>query len=149
MARPSEIKAVRHFLEHGIDLEQKADESDDAYRERYLQEGAKAIINTLDDSRVDRTDYVVIAQAGRMVQGYGLFATYNQAAKAITNQQLRGVDGTRFFVVPVMHPKAHAARIAEADAPALSEAAQQSWHIARNGGQPARTHSRRNRRRAS
>lgn len=149
MARPSEVKAVRHYLEHGIDLERRDNETDEQYRERYLNEGAKQIINTLDDTRVDRTDYVVIGQAGKLVQGYGLFATYNQAAKAITKGELRGIDGTRWFVVPVMHPKAHAAKIDEADAPALSEAAQRSWLVARNGGTKPRNHTRRNRRQAS
>lgn len=149
MARPSEIKAVRQFLEHGIELDRKEGETEEQYRERYLNEGAKAIVNAIDDTRLDRTDYVVVAQAGRLVLGYGFYPTYNRAADAITKQQIRAVDGTRFFVVPVVHPKAHALKIEEADKPALSEAAQSMWEIARNGGQAAKTHSRRNRRRAA
>ena len=149
MVRPSEIKAVRQFLEHGIELDRKDDETEEQYRERYLNEGAKAIVNAIDGTRLDRTDYVVVAQAGRLVLGYGFYPTYNKAAEAITKQQIRGIDGTRFFVVPVVHPKAHQAQIEKADTPALSEQAQQMWEIARNGGQAAKTHSRRNRRRAA
>lgn len=134
MARPTEIKAVAAAISEPAET---------------AQEAAKRAIQALDDSRLDRTDYLVIAQAGRFVQGYGLYPTYKKAADAIEKQQIRGVDGTRFFVVPVIHPKAHARQIEEADAPALSEDAIRMWEISRNGGQAAKTHSRRNRRRSA
>jgi hypothetical protein len=149
VARPSEIKAVRQYLEHGIHLEQKDDESEEQYRERYLNEGAKSIIRAVDEARMDRTDYVVVSQLGRLVQGYGFFATYKQAATAIEKQNIWAVDGARFFVIPVVHPKAHELQQQAADAPALSEEAQRIWQIARNGGSPARSATRRKRRRAS
>jgi hypothetical protein len=130
MARPSEIKAVADVL-----MEPAED----------VREVAKACIQAVDESRTDRTDYVVVSQLGRLVQGYGFFATYKQAVTAIEKQQIRTVDGSRMFVIPVIHPKAHELQQQAADAPALPEGARKMWEISRNGGAPARTHSRRNR----
>jgi hypothetical protein len=134
MARPSEIKAVVDVL---------MQPSDD------VKEVAKAAIAALDASRQDRTDYLVVRQCGKLADAYGPYATYAQAVKAIEGGKLPTLDGTRLFVVPVRHPSQAEAAMTKVDEPAMSPEAVALWEIARNGGQAAKTHSRRNRRRAA
>lgn len=134
MARPSEIKAVVALL---------MDPADD------VTELAKAIIKTVDESRQDRTDYLAVVQNGGLANAYGPYATYNQAAKAIEGGKLPAVDGSRWFVVPVRHPSQADTALAAADEGGMSDEAKKAWEVCRNGGQAARTHTRRNRRRVA
>lgn len=131
MARPTEIKAVVELL-----MEPAED----------VKELAKAIIAAVDASRQDRTDYLVCRQLGRMADAYGPYATYAQAEKAITGQKIPALDGTRFFVMPLRHQSQAEAIMATLDEGGMSEEAMKMWAVARNGGQQAKTHSRRNRR---
>lgn len=147
MARPTEIRAVRYFLEEGIELDRKDDESDEEYQERYLNEGAKAIIQAVDESRQDRTDFLVCRRYGQMVDAYGPYATQNQAEKAVQGGKIPAIDGTQFYVLPMYNPKRADDAWAKTDTPAMSEQGLKIWEIARNGGQAAKTHTRRNRKR--
>ncbi len=134
MARPSEVSAVAAVL---------MEPADD------VKEVAKACIKVLDESRQDRTDYMVVRQMGSLAQAFGPYATYNQAAKAIEGGKIPALDGSRFFVVPAYHPTVADRIMEELDAGGMSEEAKQMWEVARNGGQPAKTSTRRNRRRAA
>lgn len=134
MARPSEIKAVAAAISEPAET---------------AEEAAKRAIAALDESRQDRVDYLVCRRWGNLVDAWGPYATRNQAEKAIEKRTIPAIDGTRFYVIPVYNPKRALDAWEQADRPAIGEAALKLWEIARNGGQPARTHSRRNRRRAS
>lgn len=134
MSRPSEIKAVAAAISAPASS---------------AEEAAKLAIKALDESRVERTDYVVVAQVRTYAQAYGPYATEAQAQKAIEKGEIVALDGTRFFVFPLHHPKRHARQVEETDASAISVEATKMWQIARNGGQPAKTHSRRNRKRSA
>ena len=131
MARPSEIKAV---------VEALMDPADD------VQEVAKAVISAVDQSRRERVDYLACIQHGKYAHAYGPYPTYNAAAKAIETGKLPVVDGARMWVMRSYHPTQADRIMEELDAGGMSDEAKQMWEIARNGGQPARTHSRRNRR---
>lgn len=131
MARPTEIAKVAAAIAEPADT---------------AEEAAKRAIQALDESRQDRTDYMVVRQMGRLAQAFGPYATYNQAARAIEGGKIPALDGSRFFVMPAYHPTQADRIMEELDAGGMSEEAKKMWEVARNGGQPARTHSRRNRR---
>ncbi len=134
MARPTEIKAVAAAIsEPAVDA----------------TEAAKRAIQALDESRMDRTDYLVCRQLGSLADAYGPYATYAQAVKAIEGQKIPFIDGTRFFIVPLRHPTQAEAALARADEPTVSPEALAIWEAARKGGIPAKTSTRRNRRRAA
>lgn len=132
VARPSEIRAVAALL---------MEPADD------INELAKAIIQAVDESRQDRTDYLVCRRYGQMVDAYGPYATQNQAEKAVQGGKIPAIDGTQFYVLPMYNPKRADDAWAKTDAPSMSEQGLKIWEIARNGGQAAKTHSRRNRKR--
>lgn len=132
MARPNEIKAVSALL---------MDPHDD------ITELAKAIIRAVDESRQDRTDFLVCRRWGGLVDAFGPYPTDNAARKAIETNKVPGIDGTRFYVVPLYNPKRADDTWEKVDASAISPEAQKVWEIARNGGQAARTHGRSNRKR--
>lgn len=134
MARPTEIKAVVAAI---------SEPAEDA------TEAAKKAITALDESRQDRTDYLVCRQLGTLADAYGPYATYAQAVKAIEGGKIPHIEGTRFWVMPLRHPAQAEAALARADEGGVSPEALQIWEAARNGGIPPRTHSRRNRRRAA
>lgn len=134
MARPTEIKAVAAAI---------SEPAEDA------TEAAKRAIAALDESRQDRTDYLVCRQLGALADAYGPYATYAQAVKAIEGGKIPHLDGTRFYVMPLRHPSQAEKALAKADEPTVSPEALAIWEAARKGGIPAKTHSRRNRRRAA
>lgn len=119
MARPTEVKAVAAAIS-----EPAADAT----------EAAKRAIQALDEARQDRTDYLVVRQAGGLAQAFGPYPTYNAAAKALTGGKIPAIDGSRFFVIPVYHPSAADRAMEKANEGGLSDEAKQIWEIARNGG---------------
>lgn len=124
MARPTEVKAVAAAIS-----EPAADAT----------EAAKRAIAALDEARRDRTDYLVVRQAGGLAQAFGPYPTYASAAKALTGGKIPAIDGSRFFVIPVYHPTAAERALAESLEGGMSDEAKRIWEIARNGGtQPAR-----------
>lgn len=131
MARPTEVKAVVALLEQPAES---------------VTELAKAIIATVDEARQDRTDYVVVRQLNGLADGFGPYATYAQAAKAIEGNKIPAIDGTRFFALPVRSPHQAEQAFAQADTDPNPQATRM-WEIARRGGQKARSHSRKNRKR--
>lgn len=134
MARPTEIKAVV------AELMEPADD---------VTEVAKRVIAALDKSRQDRTDYLIVRQCGRVVNAFGPYATIAQCAKAIEGGKIPALDGSSFRIIPLVHPS-YADRIMETlDEGGMSEEAMKLWEVARNGGQVAKTSTRRNRRRGS
>ena len=134
MARPTEISAVAAVLMAPADD---------------VKDVAKACIQALDESRQDRTDYLVVRQMGKLADAYGPYATYSQAVRAIEGRKIPAIDGTKLFVVPVRHPSQAEATMTALDEGGMSDEAKRLWEVARNGGQAAKTHSRRNRRRAA
>ena len=134
MARPTEVKAVAAAIS-----EPAADAT----------EAAKKAIAALDESRQDRTDYLVVRQAGGLAQAFGPYATYAQCQKAIEGARIPALDGSRFFVVPLYHPAQAERALVESQEGGMSEEAKKIWEIARAGGQAAKTHSRRNRRKVA
>lgn len=124
MARPTEVKAVAAAI---------SEPAQDA------TEAAKRAIAALDESRQDRTDYLVVRQAGRLAQAFGPYATYNAAAKAITGSKIPMLDGSKVFVIPLYHPTAADRALEKASQGGFSDEAKAIWEIARNGGcSPAR-----------
>lgn len=121
MARPTEVRAVAAAI---------SEPAQDA------TEAAKRAIAALDESRQDRTDYLVVRQAGRLAQAFGPYATYNQAVKAIEGGKIPALDGSRFFCVPLYHPSAADRAMEKANEGGLSDEAKAIWEIARNGGIP-------------
>ena len=128
MARPTEVKAVAAAIS-----EPAADAT----------EAAKRAIAALDEARQDRTDYLVVRQAGRLAQAFGPYATYNAAAKALTGGKIPAIDGSKLFVIPVYHPSAADRAMEKASEGGLTPEALAIWEIARNGGsQPNRKRGR-------
>ncbi|HET6915519.1 MAG TPA: hypothetical protein VFH56_05460 [Acidimicrobiales bacterium] len=117
MVRPSETKAVVALL---------MEPADD------VNELAKQIIKTVDESRQDRTDYVVVVQTGGLAHGYGFYPTVNACERAIKSGKIPSIDGSRLFVIPVRHPSQIDALWERVDESPLSEAAAKSWKRIRN-----------------
>lgn len=134
MARPNEVKKVAAAISEPAESAEAA---------------AKAAIAALDEARQDRTDYLVVRQAGGLAQAFGPYATYAQVVKAIEGGKIPALDGSRFFCVPLYHPTQAERALAESQVGGMSEEAKKIWAIARAGGQAAKTHSRRNRRRVA
>ena len=130
-ARPNEIKALVAIL---------MEPADD------VREVAKACILELERVREDRTDYLVVRQMGGLANAFGPYQTYAQCQKAIEGARIPALDGSRFFVVPLYHPTQAERALEKSLEGGMSDEAKAVWAIARAGGQPARTHSRRNRR---
>lgn len=119
MARPTEVTRVAAVL---------MEPADD------VREVAKACIQALDEARQDRTDYLVVRQAGGLAQAFGPYATYNQVVKAIEGGKIPALDGSRFFCVPLYHPSAADRAMEKANEGGISGEAKAIWEIARNGG---------------
>lgn len=133
-ARPNEIKALSAIL-----MEPAED----------VREVAKACILALEEARTERVDYLVCRQMGSLADAHGPYQTYAQAQKAIEGGKIPHIEGTRFFIIPLRHPTQAEKALAKADEPTVSPEALAIWEAARKGGIPAKTHSRRNRRRAA
>lgn len=134
MARPNEVKRVAAAIS-----EPAADAT----------EAAKRAIQALDEARQDRTDYLVVRQAGGLAQAFGPYATHAQVVKAIEGGKIPALDGSKFFCVPLYHPTQAEKALEKSLEGGMSDEAKAVWAIARAGGSSPRSATRRNRRRVA
>src|SRR5213595_523167 len=127
-ARPTEVKAVVELLNA------PADSVDDL---------AKAIINTVDELRGSRVQWVVLKRMGQHVSAWGPYPTPRKAYDAIIKEQVPRISGDLLFVVPLYTVAMGEEAFVKADVDPISPEARKCWQIAYAGGSKPKRSKRR------